>query len=337
MDPVTQGAFGAIFAQTISSKKKILVGSIVGCFAGLAPDLDIFIRSASDPLLKLEYHRQFTHSLIFIPIGALIVTFFSRLLFKKYLSWGETYFFSFIGFATHGLLDACTSYGTQLLWPFSDERISWNYISVVDPFLTIPVILAIIFAIIMKNKYITLFGIVYILVYLTFGAYQENRAQFVGKSIANLRGHESKDLTAKPSLGNLFLWKTIYEDDGFYYVDAVRLFSKSEYCQGTKIKKLYLPNDFPELDITSQQYKDIKRFDWFSQGYLGKVIDKNIITDVRYSAVPNEVDGLWGIRVSLDKHNSSHVDWVVNRSNYMEKWKRFFDLLLGKNCKGLIN
>ena len=337
MDPVTQGAFGAIFAQTISNKKKILVGSIVGCFAGLAPDLDIFIRSASDPLLKLEYHRQFTHSLIFIPIGALIVTFFSRLLFKKYLSWGETYFFSFLGLATHGLLDACTSYGTQLLWPFTNERISWNYISVVDLFLTIPVILAIIFAIIMKNKYITLFGIVYILVYLTFGAYQENRAQFVGKSIANLRGHESKDLTAKPSLGNLFLWKTIYEDDGFYYVDAVRLFSKSEYCQGTKIKKLYLPNDFPELDIASQQYKDIKRFDWFSQGYLGKVVDKNIITDVRYSAVPNEVDGLWGIRISLDKHNSSHVDWVVNRSNYMEKWKRFFDLLLGKNCKGLIN
>ena len=337
MDPVTQGAFGAIFAQTISEKKKILLGSIVGCCAGLAPDLDIFIRSASDPLLKLEYHRQFTHSLVFIPIGALIVTFFSRIFFKKYLSWGETYFFSLLGFATHGLLDACTSYGTQLLWPFSDERISWNYISVVDPFLTIPVILAIIFAIIMKNKYLTLFGILYILIYLTFGAIQENRAEFVGKSIANLRGHEIKDLTAKPSLGNLFLWKTIYEDSGFYYVDAVRLFANSEYCQGTKIKKLDLLNDFSELDKKSQQYKDIKRFNWFSQGYLGKGIDKNIITDVRYSAVPNEVDGLWGIRINSNKPVSDHIDWVVNRRNYVEKWKRFFDLLLGKNCKDLIN
>ena len=337
MDPVTQGAFGAIFAQTISEKKKILFGSIVGCCAGLAPDLDIFIRSASDPLLKLEYHRQFTHSLVFIPIGALIVTFFSRIFFKKYLSWGETYFFSLLGFATHGLLDACTSYGTQLLWPFSDERISWNYISVVDPFLTIPVILAIIFAIIMKNKYLTLFGILYILIYLTFGAIQEKRAEFVGKSIANLRGHEIKDLTAKPSLGNLFLWKTIYEDSGFYYVDAVRLFANSEYCQGTKIKKLDLLNDFSELDKKSQQYKDIKRFNWFSQGYLGKGIDKNIITDVRYSAVPNEVDGLWGIRINSNKPVSDHIDWVVNRRNYVEKWKRFFDLLLGKNCKDLIN
>ena len=176
MDPVTQGAFGAIFAQTISNKRKFLVGSIVGCLAGLAPDLDIFIRSASDPLLKLEHHRQFTHSIIFIPIGALIVSLFSRILFRKYLSWGETYLFSFFGYATHGLLDACTSYGTQLLWPFSDERISWNYISVVDPFLTIPLILAIIFAIIRSNKLITFFGVFYILIYLTFGAFQENRA-----------------------------------------------------------------------------------------------------------------------------------------------------------------
>ena len=111
MDPVSQGAFGAIFAQTISNKKKILIGSILGCIAGLAPDLDIFIRSSSDPLLKLEYHRQFTHSLVFIPIGALVVAIFTFLFSRKYLSWMETYFYCFLGYATHGLLDACTSYG----------------------------------------------------------------------------------------------------------------------------------------------------------------------------------------------------------------------------------
>ena len=117
MDPVSQGALGAIFAQTVSNKKKLLVGSIIGCLAGLAPDLDIFIRSSSDPLLKLEFHRQFTHALVFIPIGALLVTAFARMLFKKFLNWKETYFCCFVGYATHGLLDACTSYGTQLFWP----------------------------------------------------------------------------------------------------------------------------------------------------------------------------------------------------------------------------
>ncbi len=336
MDPVSQAAFGAIFAQTISNKKKILLGSIVGCFAGLAPDLDILIRSSSDPLLKLEYHRQFTHSLIFIPIGALIVTLFLRIFFKKHLTLSETYFFTFIGYATHGFLDACTSYGTQLLWPFSDERISWNYISVVDPFLSIPVILIIIFAILTKNKLISFFGVFYILSYLSFAAYQENRAEILGKSISNLRGHESKNLTVKPSLGNLFLWKTIYEDDGFYYVDAVRLFYQSEFCKGTKIKKLDLSDSFLKLNKKSQQYRDIKRFNWFSQGYLGVAEDKNIITDVRYSAVPNEVDGLWGIKIDVSKNDKEHVEWIVNRSNFKAKWKKFFGILSGKECKKLI-
>ena len=335
MDPVSQGAFGAIFSQTISNKKKLLVGSILGCMAGMAPDLDIFIRSDTDPLLKLEYHRQFTHALIFIPVGAFLVALFSRLLFKKYLNWIETYIICLIGYATHGLLDACTSYGTQLLWPFSDMRVSWNNVSVIDPFLTIPVIVFVIIAVLRKNKLMPFLGIIYIFIYLGFGLVQSNRAEEVGKKIASIRGHESMRLTVKPSLGNLFLWKSIYEDKGFYYVDAVRLFSTKQYCEGTKIKKLDNLIDFNDLDKKSQQYLDIERFNWFSQGYLGIGKSKNIITDVRYSAVPNEVDGLWGIKIDSSKKSLEHVEWVVNRSDYGKKWKRFFNLLLGDGCKDI--
>lgn len=335
MDPVSQGAFGAIFSQTISNKKKLLVGSILGCMAGMAPDLDIFIRSDTDPLLKLEYHRQFTHALIFIPVGAFLVALFSRLLFKKYLNWIETYIICLIGYATHGLLDACTSYGTQLLWPFSDMRVSWNNVSVIDPFLTIPVIVFVIIAVLRKNKLMPFLGIIYIFIYLGFGLVQSNRAEEVGKKIASIRGHESIRLTVKPSLGNLFLWKSIYEDKGFYYVDAVRLFSTKQYCEGTKIKKLDNLIDFNDLDKKSQQYLDIERFNWFSQGYLGIGKSKNIITDVRYSAVPNEVDGLWGIKIDSSKKSLEHVEWVVNRSDYGKKWKRFFNLLLGDGCKDI--
>jgi hypothetical protein len=47
------------------------------------------------------------------------------------------------------------------------------------------------------------------------------------------------------------------------------------------------------------------------------------------------VDGLWGIKIDPSKNLSDHVDWVVNRSDYRKKWKRFFDLLLGKGCNKL--
>ena len=39
---------------------------------------------------------------------------------------------------THPLLDAHTAYGTQLFWPFSDERFAWSIISIIDPLFTLP-------------------------------------------------------------------------------------------------------------------------------------------------------------------------------------------------------
>ena len=125
--------------------------------------------------------------------------------------------------------------------------------------------------------------------------------------------------------------------DGKYYIDSVNLLGKTRFCFGETIDKLDTNIHYINLNKDSKQFKDILRFNWFSQGYLGKGIDENIITDVRYSAVPNEVDGLWGIRINPDKPSTDHIDWVVNRTNYVEKWQRFFDLLLGKNCRDLIN
>ena len=68
MDPLSQGAIGASLAQTsVIDKKYLISAGIIGFLSGIAPDLDILIRSEQDPLLFLEYHRQFSHSLIFIP------------------------------------------------------------------------------------------------------------------------------------------------------------------------------------------------------------------------------------------------------------------------------
>ena len=70
MDPLSQAAIGAAAAQSFSRKADLFRVGVVGALAGMAPDLDVLIRSSTDPLLQLEYHRQFTHSLIFIPFGA---------------------------------------------------------------------------------------------------------------------------------------------------------------------------------------------------------------------------------------------------------------------------
>ena len=126
MDPVSQGAVGAAFSQSTQAlpqlrleayREKIVTLSWLGCLAGMAPDLDVLIQSPTDPLLFLEFHRHFTHALIFIPFGALIVSGVLYRAVRHTLSFKEAYLACFVGYATHGLLDACTSYGTQLFWP----------------------------------------------------------------------------------------------------------------------------------------------------------------------------------------------------------------------------
>ena len=54
MDPLTQGIVATTASQSVSTKEKIVIASIVGFLSGLAPDIDIFIRSSNDPLLFLE-------------------------------------------------------------------------------------------------------------------------------------------------------------------------------------------------------------------------------------------------------------------------------------------
>ena len=114
----------------------------------MAADIDIFFKSDIDPLFYLEFHRQFTHSLLFIPIGSFLCACFFYYLFlrSKDIKFKETYIYCTLGYATHGLLDSCTSYGTQLLWPFTNERIAWNLISIIDPLFTIPLVILVLFA-----------------------------------------------------------------------------------------------------------------------------------------------------------------------------------------------
>ena len=83
MDPISQGIVGAVCARTARPKSPARDTLLLGALAGMAPDLDVLIRSGTDPLLFLEYHRQFTHSIAFAPVGALIVATATLWLFKS--------------------------------------------------------------------------------------------------------------------------------------------------------------------------------------------------------------------------------------------------------------
>ena len=332
MDPISQGALGAVCAQVGAKKQKLVYAGVLGLIAGLAPDLDIFLRSSDDPLLFLQFHRQFTHSLIFAPVGAFFITILSWRMVKKYLSFLEAYKSCLLGFLSHGLLDACTTYGTQNLWPFSNVRVAWNTISIIDPLITVPLICFIILGCIKRRKIFVYFGLVWSLAYLFLGAFQNFRATAISQVIASSRGHVPKNLTVKPSFGNLVLWKSIYEFEGFYYTDAIRIIVDKKICLGERTEKFIPGKHTPKLIPGSQLAKDIERFRKFSNGYLSFKEESSLILDARYSMIPNEFSPLWGITVNLDSNQNKHADWWENNSVTVEKKTKFLALLKGENC-----
>ncbi|MAR77564.1 MAG: metal-dependent hydrolase [Gammaproteobacteria bacterium] len=331
MDPLSQGIVGAVAAQQPSKKGQLLIVTIVGFLSGMAPDIDIFFRSDEDPLLYFEFHRQFTHSLIFIPFGGLICAtiFYNLFLRKKNISFRQTYIFATLGYATHGLLDSSTSYGTQLFWPFTDERVAWNLISIIDPIFTIPLLILVFFAMIKNNKTYSYLSLLWITIYMTFGFIQKDRAEIIGKQIASSRGHMIEKIEAKPSFANSIVWKIIYTTKSSYHIDAVKLGFDTKIYEGTTIKKLSLAESYPWLNPLSQQAIDVERFRWFSNGYLAKSTTMpNQILDVRFSVLPNEGHGLWGIELNPNGDMKEHVKTISNRKRNLKTYQKLWRMII---------
>ena len=295
----------------------------------MAPDLDLLIRSRVDPLLAVEFHRHFTHSLAFIPIGALVCALILYPLIGRSLGFRSCYGFSVLGFASHGLLDACTAYGTLLLWPFSSERIAWDLVSVVDPFFTLPLLGLVVLGAVRRRPGYAIIALAWGICYLSLGYVQHERAVKAGHRLALNRGHAPVAVEAKPTLGNLLLYKTIYEQSGRYYIDAVRVGFDVRFFDGEHRVKLEVSRHFPWLDADMQQWRDLERFLWFADGFLAiDPADANRVVDLRYSLTPNSGDGFWGIELDPAAPADAHAGYVTMRMRSIEEGREFLRMLL---------
>ncbi len=333
MDPLTQGVLGASLPQASTRGRHAAAAGLLGFLAGMAADLDVLIRSSSDPLLFLEYHRQFTHSLIFIPVGGVICALvLHRLLGRRRgLSFRQSWLYCTLGYATHAVLDACTTYGTMLLWPFSDTRFAWNTISIIDPLFTLPILLAVLLGARYERPLFARLALLWAVTYMSLGLVQRNEAVRMGEALAAQRGHQPLRLEAKPSFANILVWKIVYETEQRFHVDAVRARLAPKVFAGDSVQKLIIDRDMPWLDRTSQQARDIERFRWFSNGYIARdPIYANRVIDIRYSIIPNEVAPLWSIELDPLAGPDTHVAYRVHREAGSQRAATIWGMVAGR-------
>ncbi len=330
MDLLTQGILGAVTAQVAAKKHETRIAAGAGFFAGMLPDTDALIQSPDDPLLVLEYHRHFTHAIIFTPVAALIAALLLWPFLNKSIAFHRLYLFTFLGVLLAGFLDACTSYGTHLFWPFSDERISWSIISIVDPVFTLLLMAPLIIALIKYNPQFARAGLAFVGLYLMFGLVQHNRAYEYAQELVAQRGHQAERLLVKPTIGNLVLWRSVYLADSRIYADGIRigLFSGKKIYTGESLPLLD-PDSIKTIPDNSRAMQDLKRFSGFSDGWIAIHPDKpDYIGDLRYSMLPVSAMPLWGILIDM-KQPDVPLQFVTERTFTPEMRKKFINMLLG--------
>ncbi len=332
MDILSQGLLGSALALSVAKKPEMRRAATVGFVSALVADADVLISSPGDTLVNLEFHRHFSHSLIFIPVGALLASLLLWPLFRKSLAFKRIYLYAILGYATSGLLDACTSYGTHLLWPFSDTRIAWSIIAIVDPMFTLILAVAVLWGLWRAGVRAPRIGLVLAGFYLLLGTWQHHDAIQVASGLAAQRGHDVERLIVKPTMANLLLWRAVYETDGKFYVDAIRLgvTAPDRVYPGGSAPRFDATASRPELAPDSILARDIARFSRLSNGF---VIDDpgrdGVLIDIRYSMLPTSLAPMWGIDLNVDP--AQHARFRIYRDRPADTRENFIAMLMGRD------
>ena len=335
MDPITQGLIGATLPQVVARDRRMLLWA--GCFG--------FLARAAAGSGRPDYARRRTHCCFLNSTGnspirccsSPLADWFARLFStwfwgdEKAFSFKTTWLFCTLGYGSHGLLDAFTSYGTMLLWPFSSARISLSFVSVIDPLFTLPVM-----ALVIPCRHAAksgglrwqrCSGPVFILVRECF---RETRLWKWAKPSPHHADTRQCGLDAKPSFANILIWKTIYESDGQFFVDAVRATFVPRVFFGASVQKLNNRAGFSRSrSKLPAETGYLLGFDWFSDGFLAQdPFNPDRIVDVRYSMVPNEIDALWSIGVSASAGPDTHVTFQTHRREPRDSLGRLWSMMI---------
>lgn len=336
MDILTHAVMGAALAAAIAPAPQNdgqtrlgqrRLAAAVGAAAGLLPDVDALIQSGSDALLVLDYHRHFTHALAFVPIGALIAALALWPLLRRRIGFGALYLCCLAGYLPHPLLDACTSYGTHLWLPFSERKEAWNLIAVFDPLFTSLLALPLFFFLRRPGSRALRWGLALGLSYFSLSFFQQQRVEAAANAMAQARGHQPTQLSVKPSMANLVLWRSLYVHEGRVQVDAFHVGARLRHYPGRSAELLDAAGARRVAAGDARRLRDIERFRIFSEGFV--VLDPRhpgFVGDARYAMQPTAIAPIWG----LEWRGVGAATEFVSRHEFSPAMRaEFFAMLLG--------
>ncbi|WP_299666258.1 metal-dependent hydrolase [uncultured Polaribacter sp.] len=291
MDSLTQIVLGAACGEIALGKKIGNRAILFGAIGGTIPDLDVFMGRFlySNEIQAMAFHRGFMHSILFAVLGSFIFGYFVYTIYntgkrKESTTPKDWIWLFFLSIFTHPILDCFTPYGTQLFAPFSDYRIAFNNISVVDPLYTLPFLICMIVVLFFKRtnskrlKW-TKAGIYISATYMLFTIGNKFYIDTVFRKSFKKAGISIDRFSAQPSILNTILWYAVAETKDKYHLTFYSLLDKS----ATADKIITIDKNHDLIDMRDENLKTLA---WFSNNYYRiskqEKIGTYTYTDLRY-------------------------------------------------------
>lgn len=336
MDPFTHAILGAAAALAVAPARHRRAAVLAGVGGGLLPDADIFIRSAADPMLAIEYHRHFTHSFALQPLLAVLAAALAWCLLRPFprarTPLRALYLPALAGGISHVICDAWTSYGTRIWWPFSDQRVGLDWLSVIDPAFTLPLLVLVVIAFTMPRARWRWGAWAWVACYLSLAVVQQQRARSALDHWLAAEGRQPQRVTVKPSFGNIIVWRAILDEGDRFQALAIRPgLTGVGLRPGQSATRMEHDPDHRPPPAGSVQAGDIERFRHFSDNWLALVPGdggRPVVGDMRYAMLPDRMGPLWGIKLAPERPQQ-HVGWVTFRSLRDEAWAELGAMIRG--------
>lgn len=327
MDSLTQIILGAAVGEAVLGKKVGNKAMLYGAIAGTIPDLDVLSSYFSSTVAALEFHRGFTHSILFSGLGGLI---FGWLVskyetYKDPKGWMWLFFWCFL---THPLLDAHTTWGTQLFWPL-DYRLAFKTIFVIDPFYTLPFLICLILALLQKReapkrKLYNTMGLLISSGYLALTFLLKGFAYNEFKAALKNRQIDYVEIETKPTPFNTILWTANVDTRDAYLIGNYSFFDTQPIQFET-----YPKNHALLGDLTTEE--SVKRMIKISKGWF-TITEKNgnlFFNDLRFGVLslkPNAQNFVFQYEININ--DVGEVSFIETERNKEEAKQLVKDLWL---------
>ena len=273
MDTLTHALSGALAARIAAPGKGgsatprdcVALGTLAAAF----PDADVVLSYLS-PLAYLYYHRGVTHSLLLLPLWAvLLAAIWSRARANR--AGFRTYFvIAAIGVGLHILGDLITSFGTMIFAPLSDARIEWGTTFIIDPWFSAIIIAGLALSwLFPRSRVPATLGLAMLCSYVGLQWIEKERAIEAGTAHARELGLTDAAVAALPRPVSPFNWMIIVAEQDRYHYAFVNL-RRTERPRVASDAGFIARLDAPYEPLATARWQTIERFGAREDRVLGE-------------------------------------------------------------------